>query len=117
KDRCCPMYDLEHVWPIRPAKQLNNFGNAGGALVRESGAQSCADGAGVAIFAATGDLSWFSNNDGGSRSVGGRYLYLRETPVSHFEMVLSLIESWSASWRWVRPLARRVSAMKRPILI
>ena len=45
--------------------------------MRESGAQSCADGAGVAIFAATGDLSWFSNNDGGSRSVGGRYLYLR----------------------------------------
>ena len=38
--------------------------------MRESGAQSCADGAGVAIFAATGDLSWFSNNDGGSRSVG-----------------------------------------------
>ena len=35
----------------------------------------------------TATLSWFSNNDGGSRSVGWRYLYLRETADSHLEMV------------------------------
>lgn len=36
-------------------------------------------------------------------------------PHSHFETVLSLMESFSASCRWVRPSSLRRAAMNRPV--
>ena len=50
---------------------------------------------------------WFSNNDGGSRSVGGKYLYLRETPDSHLEIVWRETFSSAPSSSWDSPMDLR----------